>query len=172
MYSVRHYFVLGGARSGKSVFAEKLALELAPSCTYIATARVWDDEMRDRVSTHQARRKEQWNTLEAPLELCEALKAANSSGKPILIDCLTLWLTNLMMEERDIDRAGDELSELLPEMNRPTIFVSNEVGQGIVPDNKMAREFIDHAGTLHQKIAKVVNEVHFVTAGIPTKIKG
>jgi adenosylcobinamide kinase/adenosylcobinamide-phosphate guanylyltransferase len=171
-----HIFVLGGARSGKSVFAENLALGFneinSSKCIYLATSQIWDDEMRARVDLHKERRSAQWDTIETPLELPKALLEYSDKGCPILVDCLTLWLTNLMMEERDINAAGDALVNAISSISAPIIFVSNEVGQGIVPDNKMARDFRDHAGILHQKLAAVVDEVYFITAGLPTKLKG
>ncbi|MEP2946083.1 MAG: bifunctional adenosylcobinamide kinase/adenosylcobinamide-phosphate guanylyltransferase [Lentilitoribacter sp.] len=171
-----HVFVLGGARSGKSVFAEKLALGFGEAnsskCLYIATSQIWDEEMRARVDLHKERRSAKWETIEVPLELPNALIEHSENGCAILVDCLTLWLTNLMMEERDINAAGDALVNAISSINTPIIFVSNEVGQGIVPDNKMARDFRDHAGILHQKLAAVVDEVYFITAGLPTKLKG
>ena len=171
-----HVFVLGGARSGKSVFAEKLALGIGEAnsskCLYIATSQIWDEEMRARVDIHKERRSAEWETIEVPLELPDALIEHAEKECAILVDCLTLWVTNLMMEERDINAAGDELVNAISSINTPIIFVSNEVGQGIVPDNKMARDFRDHAGILHQKLAAVVDEVYFITAGLPTKLKG
>lgn len=169
-------FVLGGARSGKSVFAEKLAVTYGEAksskCIYLATSQIWDDEMRARVNVHKERRTAQWDTIEVPLELPKALLEHSYKGCPILVDCLTLWLTNLMMDEQNIDAAGDELINAISSITAPVIFVSNEVGQGIVPDNKMARDFRDHAGLLHQKLAAAVDEVYFITAGLPTKLKG
>lgn len=167
-----HYFVLGGARSGKSMFAESLTLSLAPSCIYLATARIWDDEMRARIDVHKTRRGDEWSSFEEPIDLASQLETLALQKRPILVDCLTMWLTNLMLEERDIDTEGDRLADVLKMLPTPVVFVSNEVGQGIVPDNKMAREFIDHAGLLHQKISQAVDEVYFITAGLPSKLKG
>lgn len=172
MTSARHYFVLGGARSGKSLFAEKLTLSLAPSCTYLATARIWDDEMRERVDVHKSRRGDRWSSFEEHIDLPLKLVALAEQKFPILVDCLTMWVTNLMMEEQDLDAEGDRLVAVLGSLPVSVVFVSNEVGQGIVPDNKMAREFIDHAGLLHQKISQAVDEVYFITAGLPSKLKG
>lgn len=169
-------FVLGGARSGKSVFAEDLALALGQAksskCIYLATSQVWDEEMRARIDLHKNRRNAQWDTVEVPLELPKALLEHSYKECPILVDCLTLWLTNLMMDGQNIDAAGDELINAISSITAPIIFVSNEVGQGIVPDNKMARDFRDHAGLLHQKLTAAVDEVYFITAGLPTKLKG
>lgn len=172
MALARHYFVLGGARSGKSLFAETLTLSLAPTSIYLATARIWDDEMRDRIDEHKGRRGDEWLSFEEPIDLVSQLEMLAPQKRPVLVDCLTMWLTNLMLEERDIDAEGDRLANVLKTLPASVVFVSNEVGQGIVPDNKMAREFIDHAGLLHQKISQAVNEVYFITAGLPSKIKG
>lgn len=172
MASARHYFVLGGARSGKSLFAEMLTLSLAPSCIYLATARVYDEEVRERVDVHKSRRGANWASFEAPIELPSQLEKLAAQNSPILVDCLTMWVTNLMMEEKDIDAHSDQLVDVLKTLPVPVVFVSNEVGQGIVPDNKMARQFIDHTGLLHQKISQIADEVYFITAGLPSKLKG
>ena len=134
---------------------------------YLATGRAWDDEMRARIDRHRSDRGEAWQTVEEPLDLVGALRKADA---PVLVDCLTLWLTNLMMEERDCDAEGDALVDALPSFGT-VAFVSNEVGQGIVPMDAMARAFRDHAGRLHQKLAAAVDEVHFVTAGLPQRLK-
>lgn len=164
--------VLGGARSGKSAFAEKLALRYSLTPFYFATAQAFDAEMKDRISMHQISRKEDgWHTLEEPLDLAKFLMEHANPERIILVDCLTLWLSNLMMAERSIEDESDTLANNVKNLNGPIIFVSNEVGQGIVPDNKLARDFRDHAGRLHQKIAKEVEAVYFVTAGLPRKLK-
>lgn len=164
--------VLGGARSGKSAFAESLVEAASPSRLYVATGQAWDEEMRDRIASHQSRRGQGWETVEAPLDLAQALADHARPDRPILVDCLTLWVTNLMLGEHDISRAFDGLAATLPGLKGPVVFVSNEVGLGIVPDNAMARAFRDHAGRLHQSIASLADEVHFVTAGLPLKMKG
>jgi adenosylcobinamide kinase/adenosylcobinamide-phosphate guanylyltransferase len=170
----RSILVLGGARSGKSHFAEGLARNSALEKIYLATGRAWDDEMRDRIATHKADRADDgWTTHEEPLDLVGALKALDGSHRVILVDCLTLWVTNLMMEEgRDVDAEGAALAAVLDDIKATVIFVSNEVGLGIVPENKMARAFRDHAGRLHQAIAAEAAEVYFVAAGLPLKMKG
>lgn len=170
----RSILVLGGARSGKSRFAEGLARDTGLDRFYLATGRAWDDEMRDRIATHKADRAgDGWTTHEEPLDLVGALKALDEPGRVILVDCLTLWVTNLMMEEgRDVDADGAALAASLRELQATIIFVSNEVGLGIVPENKMARAFRDHAGRLHQAIAAEADEVYFVAAGLPLKMKG
>ncbi len=170
----RSVLVLGGARSGKSRFAETMARETGLERVYLATGRAWDDEMRVRIATHKADRADDgWITHEEPLDLIGALKTLDQPGRVILVDCLTLWVTNLMMEEgRDVYAEGDSLAAALRDLQSTIIFVSNEVGLGIVPDNKMARAFRDHAGRLHQSIAAQAAEVYFIAAGLPLKMKG
>ncbi|MBX2832476.1 MAG: bifunctional adenosylcobinamide kinase/adenosylcobinamide-phosphate guanylyltransferase [Rhodospirillales bacterium] len=165
------HLILGGARSGKSRFAENI-INQAGGGIYIATGRAWDNEMANRIDLHKQSRGDHWQTVEEPLELCAALRTCNiADGKPVLVDCLTLWLTNLMLEERDIDAEIAALCDLVPELQIPVILVSNEVGFGIVPENAMARAFRDHAGRLHQRIAELANRVSLVVAGIPMQIK-
>ena len=160
--------VLGGARSGKSAFAEGRVRSLSPRRTYLAAGRAWDDEMRERIRNHRADRGPDWTTVEEPLDLVGALRAVTDGA--VLVDCLTLWVTNLMMEEADLDARFAELIDIVPELS-PTVFVSNEVGQGIVPNDAMARAFRDHAGRLHQLLARAADEVWFVTAGLPQRLK-
>lgn len=164
--------VLGGARSGKSVFAERLVMETGLSRHYIATGRAWDEEMQTRIARHREARGPAWLTHEEPLDLVSRLEALDDESNVILVDCLTLWVTNLMLEERDVAAACAELAARLPDMRAGVVLVSNEVGLGIVPENRMAREFRDHAGRLHQKIAEVAREVYFIAAGLPLKMKG
>lgn len=163
--------VLGGARSGKSSFAEGLVVESGLPRIYLATAEAFDQEMEQRISHHQRDRGPDWHTVEEPIELAKALKTHSDTKTIILVDCLTLWLSNLMGREQDIPSAFLELIESLDELKGPVVFVSNEVGQGIVPENKMAREFRDHAGRLHQLLAKKARHVYFVTAGLSQKLK-
>ena len=166
------HFVLGGARSGKSAFAEGLALASRLQPVYLATGQAFDAEMEARIAEHRARRPAPWQTVDAPLDLTEALEREADEGKALLVDCLTLWLTNLMMAERDIAAEAARLCTLLA---RPLpgliVLVSNEVGLSIVPENAMARQFRDHAGRLHQDIAKVASRVTFVAAGLPLSLK-
>ena len=164
--------VLGGARSGKSAFAEQRVEAASAARLYLATGQAWDDEMRARIATHKDRRGSGWETVEAPVELTEALAENARADRPVLVDCLTLWVTNLMLGEHDIDAAFEGLAKALPGLRGPVVFVSNEVGLGIVPDNGMARAFRDHAGRLHQSIAGLADEVYFVAAGLPLKMKG
>lgn len=164
--------VLGGARSGKSAFAEALVSGSGLKAVYIATGRVWDEEMRQRVDAHRARRGAAWTTIEEPLELTDAIEREARQGRALLVDCLTLWITNLIMDERDIGTAFEAVLTAIHTAACPVVLVSNEVGLGIVPDNAMARTFRDHAGQLHQSIAAIVAEVYFVAAGLPLKLKG
>jgi adenosylcobinamide kinase / adenosylcobinamide-phosphate guanylyltransferase len=164
--------ILGGARSGKSAFAERLVEESGLDAVYIATGQAYDDEMRERIGAHRERRGPIWTTVEEPLDLVGSLQAHAGKGRAVLVDCLTLWLTNLMMAERDIAAETARLVAAIPELKGTVLFVSNEVGLGIVPDNKMARAFRDHAGRLHQAVAAHADEVYFIAAGLPLKMKG
>lgn len=162
--------VLGGARSGKSRFAETLVSSTG-SATYIATAEARDDEMESRIAAHRDRRGPAWQTIEAPLDLVGALQEAESLKSPVLLDCLTLWLSNLMEAQRDIEQETEGLVSCLSALRGPVVLVSNEVGQGIVPANALARRFRDLAGTLNQTIAACADRVFFVTAGLPAQLK-
>ena len=174
MSATRSILVLGGARSGKSRFAEGLCRDSGLPLHYLATGRAYDDEMRQRIELHKRERAGHgWVTHEEPLDLCGALRHLDHADCTILVDCLTLWVTNLMMEEgRALEADLAALAMLLPDLKAKVVFVSNEVGLGIVPDNRMAREFRDHAGRLHQMIAAKAAEVYFVAAGLPLKMKG
>jgi len=163
--------VLGGARSGKSRHAESLVDRHPGGRTYLATAEIFDDEMAARVKTHRDRRDSDWKTVEEPLDLAGALKAETEQGAAVLVDCLTLWLGNLLGAERDVEKEIDGLITALGQFGGPVVFVSNEVGQGIVPDNALARRFRDLAGILHQRLAEKADHVVFVTAGLPQKLK-
>ncbi|BDA82580.1 adenosylcobinamide kinase/adenosylcobinamide phosphate guanyltransferase [Aureimonas sp. SA4125] len=165
--------VLGGARSGKSRFAEGLIEASGRPAFYIATAEAHDGEMRRRIAEHRDRRQDIWTTVDAPLALGAAISQHAREGGAILVDCLTLWVTNLMLAGADIPAASDDLATLLAgPLPCPVVLVSNEVGLGIVPDNAMARAFRDHAGRLHQSIAAVATRVSFVAAGLPLTLKG
>ncbi|CAO3444253.1 Adenosylcobinamide kinase (EC 2.7.1.156) / Adenosylcobinamide-phosphate guanylyltransferase (EC 2.7.7.62) [Azospirillum argentinense] len=164
--------VLGGARSGKSRYAEGLVTASPGPRVYIATAQVWDSEMADRVARHQEDRGPGWTTVEEPLDLPGALRRHAAPGTGVLVDCLTLWLSNLMMAEADVPARSTELLAALAEVEGRVVLVSNEVGLGIVPDNALARRFRDHAGRLHQDIAAVARRVAFVAAGLPLLLKG
>ena len=164
--------VLGGARSGKSSFAQSLAEESDGDLIYIATAQAFDDEMAKRIARHQSDRGLRWHTVECPLYLADSIAEHQGKGQTILVDCLTLWLSNLMLGDHDIPAAVSDLIASLKVSTASVILVSNEVGQGIVPDNELARNFRDEAGWLNQKLASVVENVWFVTAGLPQKLKG
>jgi adenosyl cobinamide kinase/adenosyl cobinamide phosphate guanylyltransferase len=159
--------VLGGARSGKSRHAEALLMRAPPPWTYIATGQAFDDEMRTRIAAHRAARAAGWMTVEAPLDLPAALTVDG----PVLVDCLTLWLSNLLLAERDVDAATASLEAALAARRAPTALVSNEVGLGIVPDNVLARRFRDAAGVLHQRLAAGAERVVMLVAGIPMQVK-
>ncbi|HEY4162008.1 MAG TPA: bifunctional adenosylcobinamide kinase/adenosylcobinamide-phosphate guanylyltransferase [Dongiaceae bacterium] len=163
--------VLGGARSGKSRYAESLVDRHPGRRTYLATAEILDDEMAERVKAHRQRRDSDWKTVEEPLELAAILKAETEQGAAVLVDCLTLWLGNLMGKERDVEAEIAGLVAALIQFGGPVVFVSNEVGLGIVPDNAMARRFRDLAGTLHQRLAEQADRVVFVAAGLPLTLK-
>ena len=162
--------VLGGQRSGKSLFAERL-VEKAGGGFYIATAEPHDNEMASRILIHQERRGELWQTIEEPVLLNQTLLSLNGCQKPALVDCLSLWLTNLILLNTDIEKELDDLCALAENIDFPVVFVSNEVGQGIIPDNSLARKFIDYSGKMNQKLANISDKVIFVTAGIPQIIK-
>lgn len=162
--------VTGGARSGKSLLAEKLTLGLGAPAIYVATAAAGDAEMVDRIARHQSRRGADWTTIEAPTDLIAALRDTDD-GAPRLVDCLTLWLSNLMLADADWDVAAADLSAVLPDLRGPVVFVTNEVGAGIVPENPLARRFRDAAGHVNQTIAAACDEVWLSVAGCPLQIK-
>ncbi len=164
-------FLTGGARSGKSVYAEWLATTTAAApWIYIATAQPHDDEMRERIAHHRSRRGGGWETIDAPLDLAGALDAV-PAGRPVLVDCLTLWLTNHMLAGHDLEAECATLSQVLSRPRGPWFVVSNEVGQGIVPDNALARRFRDEAGRLNQQVAAAAGTVLLMVAGLPLKVK-
>jgi adenosylcobinamide kinase / adenosylcobinamide-phosphate guanylyltransferase len=162
--------ITGGARSGKSTRAEARARDFAGKPVYIATAEGFDHEMRERIAKHRARRRNEWIEHETPLELVAALHATDGGGAR-LVDCLTLWLSNLMHEGRDWTKEAAGLVEALRAQRSPVVLVTNEVGSGIVPDNALAREFRDAAGFLNQMIARAADEVELVVAGLPMRVK-
>jgi adenosylcobinamide kinase/adenosylcobinamide-phosphate guanylyltransferase len=163
--------VLGGARSGKSAYAERILTAMPPPWAYIATAEPSDDEMRERISVHRARRGEEWIQYETPLDLAGTL-AGETVARPCLVDCLTLWVSNLMYENRSVVDETEALLDALSERTAPCVLVSNEVGLGIVPETALARLFRDEAGRLHQRVAAVADRVIFVAAGLPITLKG
>lgn len=163
------HFILGGARSGKSRHAEALVESEPGPWVYLATAQAWDDEMRARIAAHRARRSPGWTTVDVPLDLPAALAAAGRA--PVLLDCLTLWLTNLILGEHDVAAASLALVEALQLRQGMTVVVSSEVGLGIVPDNALARRFRDEAGLLHQRVAGVADHVGLMVAGLMLRVK-
>ncbi len=171
MSGPRTTLVLGGARSGKSRFAEGLANGHAGPKVYVASAEGGDAEMRARIASHRARRGEDWATLEAPLDAVGAIAGADASQSFILFDCVTLWVSNLMAVGRDVETEVMRLAALLPRIAGRVVIVSNEVGLGIVPDNALARAFRDEAGLANQMLAEAADEVVFTAAGLPLKLK-
>ena len=163
--------VLGGARSGKSRHAEALVLASGLLPVYLATAEALDDEMAARIAHHRARREPVWRTVEAPLELAATLEREAAPDRAILVDCLTLWLSNLLGADRDPGAACEQLAATLGRLAGPLVLVSNEVGQGIVPANPLARRFVDEAGRLHQAIAARADRVVLMLAGLPQVLK-
>ena len=170
MTQPRITLVTGGARSGKSAEAERRVLALPGRPVYIATAEAGDGDMAARIAAHRARRGTGWRTVEAPLALAEALGASDGAG-PRLVDCLTLWLSNLMLAGRDWQAEAAGLEAALLTQASPVVLVTNEVGGGIVPENALARAFRDAAGLLNQRIAGVADEVVLVVAGLPLVLK-
>lgn len=162
--------ITGGARSGKSTRAEARARAFPGQAVYVATAEALDAEMEARIATHRARRGTDWIEREVPLDLVPVLVASDGGGAR-LVDCLTLWLSNLMHAERDWESEVKELAGTLPKLKSPVVLVTNEVGLGIVPDNALARSFRDAAGLMNQTIAVAADEVEFVVAGLPMKLK-
>lgn len=162
--------VLGGARSGKSRFAEGLLARHAPPWLYVATAEAGDAEMVTRIAAHKARRGTDWMTREAPRDLVGAL--AEPGDRPVLVDCLTLWLSNLMLADAAIDAEIARLEQALERARAPVVLVANEVGSGIVPDNALARRFRDLQGQLNQRLAARADRVVLVVAGLPLFVKG
>lgn len=158
--------ILGGARSGKSRLAEQLASEREGDLAYIATGQAFDDEMRARISEHAARRGPRWRTIETPRDI-----AIPTDAGAVLIDCLTLWLSNIMHAGRDVAVETAKLTAALQSAKVPVLLVSNEVGLGIVPENKLAREFRDHQGRVNQAVAAVADHVIFTAAGLPLVLK-
>ena len=169
----RHLLVLGGARSGKTAFAERLAMREGSKPAYLATADALDGEMRERVESHLRGRAGRFDTIEEPLALSDAIIKASAEHDVILVDCLTLWITNMLMAGEEVAGAVEELAATLVQVKRAKIIlVSNEVGLGIVPDNAMARTFRDLAGSAHQRLAEICDDVYFVAAGLPLVLKG
>lgn len=165
-------FLIGGARSGKSSFALARASEHAGKKVFIATAQAFDTEMKERIAKHREERNKGWDTVEEPFGIAETIKKISDKYEVIVIDCLTLWLSNLLLAEKDMEKEIDAfVSSVIAHKASHIFIVSNEVGMGIVPENKLARRFRDLAGHLNQKLAHIADEVYLVTAGIPLRIK-
>ena len=171
MTALETTLVLGGARSGKSAFAEKLIGDSGLARIYLATATAGDDEMRARIAHHRAQRGEGWTTIEEPLALVDALTREAIHGRVVLVDCLTLWLSNLMLAERDPEIEVRRLTRFLDVAKYPVVLVSNEVGLGLVPDTPLGRRFRDAQGRLNQIVAACVPNVVFIAAGLPLWLK-
>lgn len=163
--------VVGGARSGKSAFAERLVTQSRRPRRYIATAEAWDDEMRDRIARHRQDRGTAWTTVEAPLDLAAALAAA-TADEAVLVDCATLWLTNHLLADHDLGAETARLLAALADCPAPVVIVTNETGWGIVPENALARRFRDEQGRLNQRLAAQSGLAVTVIAGLPMVLKG
>ena len=164
-------FVIGGARSGKSRYAQARTEATGESLVFVATAEAFDDEMRARIAQHRADRDARWRTVEAPRDLAAAIGALDDGRAVVLVDCLTLWTSNLLLADADIPAAAAELCAAIGRFKRSLILVANEVGLGIVPDNALARRFRDAAGQLNQAVAASADEVVLLTAGLPLTLK-
>lgn len=167
-------FITGGARSGKSRLAERLAGNFGGPLGYIATGAAGDGEMAARIARHRQRRGDAWTTVEEPLDLVGTLRENDGRYRAVLVDCITLWLTNLLLTYDDPARCLDmvkELTSLFPLLKTPVILVSNEVGMGIVPENRLARQFRDLAGEANEMIAAAADEVHVTFSGLPLRLK-
>jgi adenosylcobinamide kinase / adenosylcobinamide-phosphate guanylyltransferase len=169
--TLRSALILGGARSGKSAYAQVLAEASRPERLYLATGAPGDEEMAARIARHQADRGEGWTTLEEPVEVASALLAHARAGRVVVVDCLTLWLSNLMLAGRDPAPAVARLTDAIGGLAGPAILVSNEVGMGIVPDHKLGREFRDWQGRANREIGAACEAVIFVAAGLPLQLK-
>jgi adenosylcobinamide kinase / adenosylcobinamide-phosphate guanylyltransferase len=171
MSLARSLLVLGGARSGKSAYAQRLAEAHGPERLYLATAAAGDEEMAARIARHRADRGRGWTALEEPIELAATLLAQARAGRVVVVDCLTLWLSNLMRAGRDPGLALTALADAMGRLTGPAILVSNEVGMGIVPDHKLGRDFRDWQGRANREIGAACDVVIFVAAGFPLQLK-
>jgi adenosylcobinamide kinase/adenosylcobinamide-phosphate guanylyltransferase len=167
----QNVLVIGGQRSGKSRFAEELVARSGRRPVYIATATAGDDEMAARIAAHRERRGDAWMAIEAPLNLPAALGRAAAGDAAVLVDCLTLWLANLIAAERDIAAESEALVAALSAADCPVVVVTNEVGAGVIPDNALARRYADALGTLNQLVAEAVGRVVLIAAGRPLLVK-
>lgn len=165
--------ILGGARSGKSALAQRWAIESGLAVSLIATAQPLDAEMRDRIARHQADRPAGWRTVEEPLALAAALQAECAADRCVIVDCLTLWLTNLLLDsETRLETETQALLKIVPDLPGAILWVSNETGQGVVPADALSRRFVDAAGWLHQALAQRCEQVVLCVAGLPLVLKG
>lgn len=164
--------ILGGIRSGKSAFAENFVLAAGKQPIYLATGEYFNEEMRSRIEKHRARRDGRWINLEQPLDILAELQRYNTLDNIVLVDCLTVWLGNLMHYQRDIENDITLFVDGLKMLDVDVVLVASEVGLSIVPDNQMARHFADYAGTLNQAVAAIASNVYFIAAGLPLKLKG
>lgn len=171
MTRIRSLFVLGGARSGKSAYAQRLAEASCAERLYLATATPGDEEMAARIARHRAGRGQGWTTLEEPLEVARALQRHARAGRVVVLDCLTLWLSNLLLGGRDPAPAIAGLAEAIAALAGPVILISNEVGMGVVPTHKLGREFRDWQGQANQEIARACDAAILVVAGLPLQLK-
>ena len=168
----RNVLVTGGNRSGKSEFAESMALKISEKPSYIFTGINLDLEMNERIIKHKKRRKDKWNEFESYLNLVDVINQTdNKIGIPRLVDCLTIWINNLIYEKLNLDQEIDKLIKCIKVQKSPLIMVTNEIGLGVIPDNKLSRDFLDVNGNLNKMIANIVDEVYVVISGIPLKIK-
>lgn len=167
------HLILGGARSGKSSHAESLMSAFPPPYRYVATAEILDEEMARRVEDHQSRRGASWRTVECPVALPETLERLDAEPAPVLVDCLTLWYSNLLLRsgENAVKTSVRALCEVLSSVSSPVLLVSNEVGCGIVPENALARSYRDVAGWANQQVARACRGVTYVIAGVPVELK-
>ena len=164
--------ILGGARSGKSQFAQALAESVCEQPIFVATAEARDDEMSERIARHVAERGDIWEVVEAPILLCEAITEACSERTAVLVDCLTLWLSNITLAGLDVEAELQKLKRTIETIETPLVLVSNEVGMGIVPESPLGRQFRDAQGRLNREVASVCRRVEFIVAGLPMTLKG
>jgi adenosylcobinamide kinase/adenosylcobinamide-phosphate guanylyltransferase len=169
--TARITLVTGGARSGKSRYGESLITALPPPWVYLATAEGGDAEMVARIAEHRARRSANWTIIEAPHELAGSFSRIDEAA-PVLVDCLTLWLSNRLLADADLEKETEQLAAVLAHRSGPAVLVTNEVGSGIVPDNALARRFRDAQGRLNQRMATLADRVVLVVAGLPLVVKG
>jgi len=165
------HLILGGARSGKSGYAEQIAQSMSQAVTYVATAQALDSEMSERIAHHQTQRPNHWLTIEEPIQLAQVIKQHDDEGQVILVDCLTLWLMNIIYQEQDVQVAIDDFLAALQSVKGTVLLVSNEISMGVVPMGKTSRDYVDSLGRLHQAIGRIADKVTLMVAGIPMAVK-